>query len=254
MSDRIEYLDGLRGLSAFAVFLGHFIPLFIIVAPLIEFAFTVRELSVCIFFVLSGYVLTAGFFKSGNYELIKSGATRRYIRLLIPVLFTIGMVWLFVYRIYTLSSLYDALSMAFYGVFINGQSAFFSGGNTYTGAMWTLGIEFAGSFLVFGFLALFGKSRHRWIDLSYCFFSPAQYILSRVYLRNAPCRYLQQRCERSPENTEYIFPDICVRSSINSRGISLHYCPNCWYVCRDNTHSSCNHIISVIQSDKIWIN
>ncbi|WP_321505891.1 acyltransferase family protein [uncultured Methanoregula sp.] len=75
MAEKIAYLDGLRGLAAFAVFAGHFAPGFIIcssyfVSILVAIFFFGRLFVVSIFFVLSGYVPTYAFFKTGNHEIL----------------------------------------------------------------------------------------------------------------------------------------------------------------------------------------
>lgn len=167
MAERIEYLDGLRGIAAFMVFLGHYIPLYIRVAFLITFAFIIRDFSVCIFFVLSGFVLTFSFFFTANHEKLVSGAVRRYIRLLIPILFLLSVTYALIYpgpsNLIDLYSLKEMLSEGFWGVFLQGQTAYAPEVREYTGVLWTITIEFIGSFLVFSFAALFGQLRNRWI-------------------------------------------------------------------------------------------
>ena len=85
MTEKISYLDGLRGVAAINVMLMHF---FIVLLPAmiysdrmpshlgnLEKIFTSTPLgligagnfSVCIFFVLSGYVLTQKYFKTKEY-------------------------------------------------------------------------------------------------------------------------------------------------------------------------------------------
>src|SRR5208337_102181 len=167
MTERIGYLEGLRGLAAFTVFLGHFIPFFIIVSPLMDFAFTGREFSVCIFFVLSGYVLTLPFFNNKKHETLVSSAVRRYIRLLIPILFFLFIIYFYVYPgtrdILDLKGFGDMISLAFWGVFVQGQITYFPAASQYTSVLWTITIEFIGSFIVFSFASLFGKLRNRWV-------------------------------------------------------------------------------------------
>jgi peptidoglycan/LPS O-acetylase OafA/YrhL len=103
MAEKITYLDGLRGIAAVNVMIMHF---FVVLAPAmiygnqtpsnlgnIELIFSSTPLgligagnfSICIFFVLSGFILTQKYFKTADKNLIISGALRRYIRLLIPV-------------------------------------------------------------------------------------------------------------------------------------------------------------------------
>jgi peptidoglycan/LPS O-acetylase OafA/YrhL len=172
MAEKIKYLDGLRGLAAFAVFIGHFTPLFIIctsyfVSVFVAIFFFGRLFAVSIFFILSGYVLTYAFFKTGKEEILVSGAVRRYIRLLVPVSFLFLLIYIFVYPGFpghaNTDSIKDLLSQMFWGVFVHGQYAFVPGQDSYTGVLWTMTIEFIGSFIVFSFASLFGKLRNRWV-------------------------------------------------------------------------------------------
>ncbi|MDD5616650.1 MAG: acyltransferase [Candidatus Methanoperedens sp.] len=105
--EKIKYLDGLRGLAAFIVVLGHYavgfypasytarieevradnaVDLLISGTPLN--VFYGGNFAVTVFFILSGYVLSYKFFKYRDQEIIISSAVRRYFRLLIPVLFS----------------------------------------------------------------------------------------------------------------------------------------------------------------------
>jgi len=167
MTEKIGYLEGLRGIAAFVVFLGHFIPYFILVSSLMDFAFTGREVSVCIFFVLSGYVLTLPFFTTKDHEALVSGAVRRSVRLMIPILFLLCVTYFYVYPgyrdLFNLKGFEDMLSLAFWGVFVRGQLTYIPDITQYTGVLWTMIIEFIGSFIVFSFAALFGKLRNRWL-------------------------------------------------------------------------------------------
>jgi len=167
MAGRVEYLEGLRGIAAFTVFLGHFFPLYIRIALIMSFAYILRDFSVCIFFVLSGYVLTFAFFSTVNQEILVSGAVRRYIRLLVPILFLLVVTYVLVYpglgNLFDLPALNAMISQGLWGVFLQGQSAYLPNVKDYTGALWTITIEFIGSFIVFSFAALFGQLRNRWV-------------------------------------------------------------------------------------------
>jgi peptidoglycan/LPS O-acetylase OafA/YrhL len=50
----------------------------------------------------------------------------------------------------------------FYALREGGFGAFFTGDNSLNPVLWTIGVEFYGSFLVFGLLAVFGRSYFRW--------------------------------------------------------------------------------------------
>lgn len=45
-------------------------------------------------FVLSGFVLTFKFFKTGDSDIIKASAAKKYVRLVIPVLFSMLLFYL----------------------------------------------------------------------------------------------------------------------------------------------------------------
>jgi peptidoglycan/LPS O-acetylase OafA/YrhL len=194
MTEKINYLDGLRGIAAINVMIMHF---FIILIPAIIYSdrmpshlgnleriFSTTPLgligagnfSVCIFFVLSGYVLTQKYFRTKDKKIIISGAVRRYIRLFVPVLaatvlsFLLASIGAFHYYIETVMisgnnnydsywtftpDIVDAIKQAAWG-------SFFTGSDTYNPVLWTMTVEFYGSMLVFVLALLFGVQRNRW--------------------------------------------------------------------------------------------
>jgi peptidoglycan/LPS O-acetylase OafA/YrhL len=194
MTEKINYLDGLRGVAAINVMIMHF---FIILVPAmiysdrmpshlgnLEQIFSSTPLgligagnfSVCIFFVLSGYVLTQKYFKNRDKKIIISGAMRRYIRLFVPVLavtilsFLMASTGVFHYYIETVMvsgnnnydnywtftpDIVDAVKQAVWG-------SFFTGDDTYNPVLWTITTEFYGSMLVFAMALMFGVQRNRW--------------------------------------------------------------------------------------------
>jgi peptidoglycan/LPS O-acetylase OafA/YrhL len=194
MTEKITYLDGLRGIAAINVMIMHF---FIILVPAmiysdrmpshlgnLEQIFSSTPLgligagnfSVCIFFVLSGYVLTQKYFKTKDKKIIISSAVRRYLRLFVPVLaatvlsFFLASTGVFHYYIETVAisgnnnyanywtftpDIVDAVKQAVWGTF-------FAGNDTYNPVLWTMAVEFYGSMLVFAMAFLFGLQRTRW--------------------------------------------------------------------------------------------
>jgi peptidoglycan/LPS O-acetylase OafA/YrhL len=192
--DKIKYLDGLRGLAAFVVVLSHFAVVFfpaLYTANADETRFVSQldliiagtplnvlyngNFAVCIFFILSGYVLTYKFFRDKNPEALASGAFRRYFRLLIPVLFSNFLVFVLM----KLSLFYNVdvghitksmwwftdtwtfrpdfpglLKESFFGVFVLDEC-------NYNPVLWTMTYEFFGSFLVFIVAAVFGRFKYR---------------------------------------------------------------------------------------------
>jgi peptidoglycan/LPS O-acetylase OafA/YrhL len=190
---KIKYLDGLRGLAAFGVVFHHFILAFYpalysgpgnvthLKAGWETFAsgsiinlFYNGNFFVCVFFVLSGFVLSYKFFLMKDREILTASAVKRYFRLAIPVAFSVfciyllmkfslfynqpagdisGSVWLAGFWNFT-PNFWGALNETFLG-------AFFSDTLAYNATLWTIAFEFFGSFLVLGFLALFGKMKNR---------------------------------------------------------------------------------------------
>ena len=191
---KIGYLDGLRGVAAFEVVFHHFILAFfpaMFLAPGVttHFAGDIEaqlsasplnllwdgNFSVCLFFVLSGYVLSHKFFLRKEHEIATASAVKRYFRLALPVAFSVflayilmklglfynqeagavaGSGWLPTFWTFQ-PSLLDAVTQAFLGTFF--YSVF-----DYNAVLWTIAFEFAGSFLVFSFLSLVGTARNRW--------------------------------------------------------------------------------------------
>lgn len=189
---KIDYLDGLRGLAALIVTIAHFfqvfyptifngnvdsihsknnIESFIYNSPLN--LILNANFCVCIFFVLSAYVLSIKFFKYKKREIIISSAVRRYFRLVIPIASSLIIAYLlicgdlfFLKDIIPISktdvldrygikySFFTVLKQAFFQVF-------FIDIETYNAALWTIKYEFIGSFIIFSFLFFFGKSHKR---------------------------------------------------------------------------------------------
>ena len=102
-----SFLDGLRGVGAFAVYLNHFMITFYPYYTKAEMEDNTEkyqppewmrttpvkvlyagQLWVQIFFILSGFVLPMNYFKTGRPTAITGGTFRRYLRLMLPVLIT----------------------------------------------------------------------------------------------------------------------------------------------------------------------
>lgn len=190
-------LEGLRGLAALVVVLHHVVWMFY--APLNTGKMGVDHhpfpfeqhiygtplalvyagtLAVAIFFVLSGFVLSIGYFQTKNKAIIKKLAASRYLRLMLPALASV----LIAYAVMA-SGLSGVLASAaatigggsgymtalqfdasFLDALKNGAiEVFVSDRHPYNTVLWTMFIEFWGSFMVFGFLLLFAKLKHRWL-------------------------------------------------------------------------------------------
>lgn len=188
MTEKLGFLEGLRGIAALIVVFGHFRGFlegligpatgFLQIGPLplkisyqmLLYPFT-NPAPVPIFFVLSGYVLTVKYFKttdpSKKKDVYLGGAVKRYPRLMIPSLVSILLVFLFLclgwlhnFGGIAVPDLAEALRQGVYDVYFT-----YNDGNvntiTYNGVLWTMYYEFTGSILLFAFLALFGDTRYR---------------------------------------------------------------------------------------------
>lgn len=182
--DSVAYLDGIRGTAAFVVFLNHFCMAFysayFYMKPELShlngleieysksyFSFLNNGgFAVAIFFVLSGYVLSRKYFISNDLEVTISGLHRRFIRLYIPIAFTLIISYiLLIQHAYsndatsriTLSEWFfkqwrisepetRLLGSLTYGTMFAGDASFDT-------CLWTMSYEFYGSLFVFAFLA-----------------------------------------------------------------------------------------------------
>ncbi len=187
-------MEGLRGLASIIVVLSHFVVFFypslytgdpsearfvskldIVIAGTPLNLIYNGNFAVCIFFLLSGYVLSYKFFRTNDYEHVISGAFRRYFRLLIPVLainivtFVLmkenlffnkqvgnltGSTWWLNQQWSFAPTVSNLLRESFLGVF-------FLQADNYNPAQWTMMYELLGSYLVFAILALFGRYKNR---------------------------------------------------------------------------------------------
>ncbi len=191
---RLEYLNGLRGLAALVVVFHHFAYVFLVFATrgaganhfAIEKTIYTTPLqllvagnfAVCIFFILSGYVLSYAFFQTGKTSVVQKAAVKRYFRLMPPILGSVLLAWAIIRLGLNFSdgaaaisgsswlanfwprtvSLGEAVYYGAYGILVGNSSP-----GLLNNALWTMKVELIGSMLVFGFLGLFGKLRLRWL-------------------------------------------------------------------------------------------
>ncbi|OME07846.1 hypothetical protein BSK64_06205 [Paenibacillus odorifer] len=193
---KLKFIDGLRGVAALIVVLNHFavgfypalyngdinqvhtqsnLELIIAKSPL-NLIYN-GSFAVCIFFLLSGYVLSYKYFNTKKIDVLVESAVKRYFRLLTPVLASIVLAFLLMkfslfynkeagtlsFSTWWLStfwdfdaSIIDVVKNAFFGVFFNNDGK-------YNAVLWTMTYELFGSFIVFGFAALFGRVRRRYL-------------------------------------------------------------------------------------------
>jgi peptidoglycan/LPS O-acetylase OafA/YrhL len=140
-------------------------------------AFLSGTFAVGIFFVLSGFVLSVGFFKKKDPNVAVRLASKRYLRLMLPAAASIMLAWLalqlgahsIIERVGSETHSGWLLSQwpikpDFFGALWEGTIAMFTIGEVhYNSALWTINIELIGSFLVFGAMLLGARSRYRWV-------------------------------------------------------------------------------------------
>lgn len=200
-------LEGLRGVAAVIVACYHFSLAFYLLAYFGKDSAPAQHLglesflyanplgglisgtfAVAIFFVLSGFVLSIGFFQTGKSSIIKKLAVKRYLRLMLPALASVLLCYFLMkvglshtqsaanvtHSIWLSQSwwfaphLRDAFSQAVGGIFMSGTE------RPYNNVLWTMYYEFTGSFIIFASLLMFGRAKHRWLlyaALSYTTFN-----------------------------------------------------------------------------------
>lgn len=215
-TNKISYLDGIRGLAALLVFFHHFFLVFygayynwdpaythlngwdIKYGKSAFSVFTNGQYCVCIFFVLSGFVLSHKYFKANHISTLISGAQRRFVRLYIPVAATLILSYLLMkahlYRNVTVSILTHS-EWWFGGMwtFLHATQnlwnclwydTMFRTNASFDTTLWTMPIEFYNSLIVFGFLALTHKVRHRFrlllVMLLFCYLTDNQFLAAFI--------------------------------------------------------------------------
>ncbi|WP_158534772.1 acyltransferase family protein [Romboutsia maritimum] len=192
-SGRIKYIDGLRGICALIVVMSHFMVAFfpssywgaslpshtlynldtyLAQSPLS--LFYAGNYAVCIFFIISGFVLSKNYY--ANNQKINKLATTRYLRLCIPILFSTLIIFIFMkFSIFKsiqasnitgsiwLQNLYnfnpnfgDMLKVTLFDVF-------FLGSGKYNTVLWMMSILFYGSFLTIFITMLWSNIKNRHI-------------------------------------------------------------------------------------------
>ncbi len=210
---QLEYLNGLRGLCALSVVWFHFLYLWLPAAldgamyrahlggaweaVMARMPFYVAGNSpVCIFFVLSGYVLSLRFWRERSQACLISAALRRYIRLTGPVLGSVLLAWLLMkagllefdalmaasgagWKYYQMQpDLLMTLKEAFWDVYFAYNTSV-----SYNPVMWTMPVELKGSFVALAFLAILGNVQRRdlgYAVLAFIFIWPQTYIFAFV--------------------------------------------------------------------------
>mgnify|MGYP000710342054 FL=1 len=168
-----EYLNGLRGWGAFAVFLFHFTEAFWKVdkrpdgdnldgswsPPAWLIFLRTTPVGICIagyaavsvFFVLSGFVLPLQWFFRRRYSSIYGGVFRRYLRLMLPMLIVLSLYYVVAKmdcttRNETLSSVKPK---SFFEFLVDGTIGVWFMNTDYAGLTWTLSVELIASYFIY---------------------------------------------------------------------------------------------------------
>jgi len=212
-TNKLLYLEGLRGIAAIMVAVHHFLlafyPSYFFGGDLsmthtngLELAYfrsplsfiTNGEFMVAIFFILSGYVLSHSYYKTNRTEILVSSAIRRFPRLYIPVAFTLVVAYaslrlsLVPYTAvaditksgWLVKIWPEELSLKTFVICFTYYTMFF-GDNRYVTSMRTMATELYGSIMVFSLLALTHKIRAKWV-IFLLLSIPLYFIFQDVYV------------------------------------------------------------------------
>ncbi|PBQ32109.1 hypothetical protein CNR22_10110 [Sphingobacteriaceae bacterium] len=195
MTDRIRYLDGLRGVLAIIVFVHHYFYAF---CPEMIFGGTYQNfqnsgpfsfykimaltpvnvffnpgMAIHFFFLLSGYVQTRNYFINPDLSFLQKSLLKRYIRLALPVLPVLILVYLFHHFFFIRKDLIPANqltsdwiksllpnSLHFFNVVKEALVNCFRGNSRYYQVLWTMPTELVNSFVVLALLMLLHNTKH----------------------------------------------------------------------------------------------
>lgn len=193
-NEQLDYINGLKGIGAGIVYLCHFVfafyygmysleaadfhlpgnAEFLIGSSPLNILFS-GNFAVRLFLVMSGYVLCLGYFRSRDKKRLLKSASKRYFRLLPPILVSNVLICLLMYgglfRNVQVSELTGSLWLAGFNrtepnllraVWEAVFGCFFTGANQYNGVLWTIRYLFLGALLVYGCAWLFGEKKWRY--------------------------------------------------------------------------------------------
>lgn len=195
---KLDCLEGVRALACIGVVLCHlkgaFFPNSGLVARIsatpLQYLFS-GNTAVRIMFILSGFVLSYKYFRTGQTDTLEKDAVKRYIRLAFPM----AAVTLFVYVMMRFNLFYNSEasvltgSQEFLGTFNQFEpqiksalyegfwGSIFKGASGYVGPAWTMTYEMLGSYLIFAIVAIL-KNKY------------ARYLLYTLYLLIFPAYYI----------------------------------------------------------------
>lgn len=195
MTERIKFIDGLKGLCGIWVCVLHYILAFF-PAGFVGWQCGIAEsaqkthyfenfplsivknssFALYIFFALIAFIPALKFFKTGEESGIRRQALKRYFRLMPPTLACV----LLAYAVYSCGAMFNqelaestgshwnkafyAAELSLSGAIRNGLfDAFIHGNSDYCSVLWCLNVIFFGSNISYAVLLMFGKLRLRWI-------------------------------------------------------------------------------------------
>lgn len=192
---QLDYINGLKGIGAGIVYLCHFVfafyygmysleaadfhlpdnTEFLIGSSPVNLLFS-GNFAVRLFLVMSGYVLCLGYFKSRNKRKLLVSASKRYVRLLPPILVCNVIVCLMMYAgLFRNAAVSELTGSAWLAGFNRTEpnlknavveavlGCFLTGENQYNGVLWTIQFLFLGALLVYGCAWTFGDKRGRYM-------------------------------------------------------------------------------------------
>ena len=192
---KLDYINGLKGIGAGIVYLCHFVFAFyygmysleaadchlpwdldILIGGSVFNTLFSGNFAVRLFCVMSGYVLCLGYFKTKDKKRLLTSASKRYIRLLPPILVSnvlicvlmllgayqnvavsklTGSAWLAGFNLCEPNVL-AAVWEAVFGCFVQGT-------NQFNGVLWTIPYLFLGALLVYAVAWLVGDKKWRYV-------------------------------------------------------------------------------------------
>lgn len=164
-SERVNFLDGIRGLAALMVLLEHVVKDFLASVQPIQYNsqflsfITDGHFAVAIFFVLSGYVLTVS--QTNRPQSLVALFIGRYCRLAIPILITSAITYiLMIAGLFFIAgntyqftpTILGLLKFSTVDVFVNYDIE-----KSYSPALWTMSAELFGSYLLYLYIRFIAR-------------------------------------------------------------------------------------------------
>ncbi len=192
---KLDYIDGMKGIGAIMVYFCHFVYAFyygayslspehvhtrsgielVLGRTPLNFFYN-GNTAVCIFLVLSGFVLCLSYFKTKEQRRLREGAIKRYFRLM-PMILAVNVMIFILMSLGLYRNRETAVitgSIAWFGGFNQFEPDFFGmlkeslagcfiwGSNDYNGVLWTIPYLFLGALVVYLAVFLAGENRLRY--------------------------------------------------------------------------------------------